>query len=456
MSFRSISLRISQQVCGFVLIATLFSGLAEAQVPTRSAGGKASSAKTASAFPWSLMPGVRSVTPAGGPSLPVSGSGTLGRLTKWTGFTGSNSVIGDSTIFEDKFGKVGVGTDAPTSRFTVAGMIETTLGGVKFPDGTVQTTAVVGALQSVFHDSTLRGDGTSISPLGIALPLRLSGATQGNTAVPLVIVVNDAAIGVGVRGVGLIGVEGVGADRDSDPGAGLVGRGGNSSTASEGGTGISTGGGRSANGEGGTGIFARGGQGGTSGGIGIIAQGGAGPTEGLAGVFAGDVQVTGNLSKGGGSFKIDHPLDPENKYLYHSFVESPDMKNIYDGTVITDASGDATVELPDYFDALNRDFRYQLTVIGTFAQAIVYEEIENNHFHIRTSAPNVKVSWQVTGIRQDSYANKHRIPVEESKPGAERGTYLHPDSFNQPEEKNVLFVQHREITERVQELQKRK
>ena len=131
--------------------------------------------------------------------------------------------------------------------------------------------------------------------------------------------------------------------------------------------------------------------------------------------------VTGNITKGGGSFKIDHPLDPENKYLYHSFVESPDMMNIYNGNVTTDASGRAVVELPEWFDALNREFRYQLTVIGTFAQAIVLEKIKDNRFVIATDVPDVEVSWQVTGIRHDPYAEKNRIPVEEDKPEAERG-----------------------------------
>jgi hypothetical protein len=127
------------------------------------------------------------------------------------------------------------------------------------------------------------------------------------------------------------------------------------------------------------------------------------------------------------------------------------MKNIYDGTITTDQNGDATITLPDYFGALNRDFRYQLTVIGTFAQAIVSDEIGNNQFRIKTSAPGVKVSWQVTGIRQDAYANRHRIPLEEAKPESERGTYLHPDSFNQPEKRNVCYVQQPEIRQRIKE-----
>ena len=170
----------------------------------------------------------------------------------------------------------------------------------------------------------------------------------------------------------------------------------------------------------------------------------AGSSGAYAGIFSGNVKVTGTLEKGGGSFKIDHPLDPENKYLYHSFVESPDMMNIYNGNVTTDQNGEALVELPDYFEALNRDFRYQLTVLGVFAQAIVGEEVKGNRFKIRTSAPNVKVSWQVTGIRQDAFANKYRIPVEEPKPEIERGLYLHPLAFDQPEIRSIRSVRDRE------------
>jgi hypothetical protein len=140
-----------------------------------------------------------------------------------------------------------------------------------------------------------------------------------------------------------------------------------------------------------------------------------------------NLKIIGNLSKGGGSFKIDSPLDPANKYLYHSFVESPDMMNIYNGSVTTDKHGMATVTLPEYFDALNKDFRYQLTAIGSFAQATVAKEIQDNQFAIRTNKPGVKVSWQVTGIRHDAYANAHRVQVEEQKPPREQGHYLHPE-----------------------------
>jgi hypothetical protein len=188
---------------------------------------------------------------------------------------------------------------------------------------------------------------------------------------------------------------------------------------------------------------------GTGGGLnsnGVIGEANNGPsaygvwgksTSGFAGAFTGNVRITGTLSKGGGGFRIDHPLEPERKYLSHSFVESPDMLNVYNDNVTTDATGEATVTLPAYFEALNQDFRYQLTVMGQFAQAIVAREIRNNQFTIKTDQPHVKVSWQVTGVRKDPFANRHRILAEEDKPGAERGMYLHPEVYGRPDTQSI-------------------
>lgn len=161
----------------------------------------------------------------------------------------------------------------------------------------------------------------------------------------------------------------------------------------------------------------------------------ANATTNYAGYFYGNVSITGNLSvtgsisKGSGTFKIDHPLDPENKYLVHSFVESPDMLNLYSGNVVTDTKGYAYVELPDYFVVANTDFRYQLTVIGSFAQAIIKEEIKDNVFVIQTNQPDMKVSWQVTAIRNDKYAQQNRIQPEMMKDENEKGKYLHPEVY---------------------------
>jgi hypothetical protein len=156
-------------------------------------------------------------------------------------------------------------------------------------------------------------------------------------------------------------------------------------------------------------------------------------TIGWAGYFVGNVQVTGTLYKGGGGFLIDHPLDPAHQYLYHSFVESPDMKDVYDGVVMLDAAGTAWVQLPDWFQALNQDFRYQLTPVGAPAPDLyVAQEIQGNRFQVAGGPAGLKVSWQVTGIRHDPYADAYRIPVEQVKPDAAQGTYLHPELYGQP------------------------
>lgn len=411
---------------------------------------------------------------------------TPGRIAKFTG----TKTIGDSNITEDNSGNIGIGTNLPTSRLTVDGIIEmlNAGSGIKFPDGTLQTTA---GLATVSHDSTLNGNGTPASPIGLAVPLRLNTYVQfgsvvevsnGNVASHAITATGGADGGVGLRGFGTdagipgngvigvggdsatlgggFGVAGRGGDGDSGPGGtGVSGAGGWSNTGNAG-SGVEASGGRSSfsgNGNGGRGVRAVGGTGrgtGKSGGHGIETfpgQGENGAVAGLAGKFNGNVQVTGVLSKGGGSFKIDHPLDPENKYLYHSFVESPDMMNIYNGNITTDSNGLAVVELPDYFGSLNRDFRYQLTVVGQFAQAIVAEEVKENRFTIQTSAPGVKVSWQVTGIRQDAWANKNRIKVEEDKSELERGHYLHPEALGKPEERGIEWANQPEFMREIKE-----
>jgi hypothetical protein len=148
-----------------------------------------------------------------------------------------------------------------------------------------------------------------------------------------------------------------------------------------------------------------------------------------AGAFSGDVDITGNMAAGSKSFKIDHPLDPTNKYLFHSCIESPDMMNIYNGNITTDAHGEAVIVLPGYFQALNTDCKYQLTCLGQFAQATVSKKIMSNQFSIKTDKPFVEVSWQVTGVRNDLYSQKHRIIPELAKTGMAKGKYVHPELY---------------------------
>ncbi len=153
---------------------------------------------------------------------------------------------------------------------------------------------------------------------------------------------------------------------------------------------------------------------------------------GLAGLFVGPVAVSGVLTAGQKLFKIDHPLDPANKYLMHAAVESPELKNIYDGVVVLDTNGEALVELPQWFEALNRDFRYQLTCIGGVALVYVADEISEGHFRIAGGTPGLKVSWQITGVRKDAFAVAHPLVVEAEKTADERGRYLYPRELGMP------------------------
>ena len=160
-----------------------------------------------------------------------------------------------------------------------------------------------------------------------------------------------------------------------------------------------------------------------------------------SGYFQGSVNVVGTLYKSSGAFRIDNPLDPAHSYLQHSFVESPDMMNVYNGNVWTDGKGFATVKLPNWFQALNKDYRYQLTVLGrSFARALVWTEIAHDRFTIRTNEPRVHVSWQVTGIRKDPWANDHRLKVVVPKEGRADGRYLHPELYGKPLTKSVVIL----------------
>lgn len=176
-----------------------------------------------------------------------------------------------------------------------------------------------------------------------------------------------------------------------------------------------------------------------------IANSSTGVTYGLYGrttspagfaVFAqGNSSATGTKA-----FRIDHPFDPENKYLLHYSSESPTPQNFYVGNVMTDANGRAWVELPDYFSEINKNFKYQLTVISEdFVQAVVSKKAEGNRFQIRTSAPNTEVSWRVDADRNDLYV-RNRPPKDViAKEGPEKGTYQHPEFYGLGAERGLLY-----------------
>jgi hypothetical protein len=320
-------------------------------------------------------------------TLPAGGGGNLTGTTNYlVKFTGANAG-GNSSLYETNT-KIGLGTllpeaklDVTTATDSVAVLATSTYNGL-IDDGIIQAS----------YNGT--ADLNHIAMYGFSIPNVLGSNGIG---------VEGAGGGVGTFGIALSG--------NTAPSSQTVGAEGYALSDADVAIGVA----------GFTDLYNSGSL--TS--IGVYGNATGGVTN-YAGFFDGDVNVNGFLSKLGGTFKIDHPLDPANKYLYHSFVESPDMMNVYNGNVITDANGESIVTLPDYFNALNKDYRYQLTVIGTFAQAIIAKKVENNQFVIKTNQPNVEVSWQVTGIRNDAYAQAHRIQPEVEKESFNKGKYLTP------------------------------
>ena len=152
----------------------------------------------------------------------------------------------------------------------------------------------------------------------------------------------------------------------------------------------------------------------------------------------GDVNVTGDLTTSTATYKIDHPLDPENKYLSHASVESSDMMNIYNGNTELNYAGEAEIELPDWLEALNSNFRYQLTAIGAPGPNLyIAQEVNGNTFRVAGGEPGMKVSWQITGIRKDAYAVANRVKVEEYKAAKDIGKYINPEAFGIPKSQQI-------------------
>lgn len=181
---------------------------------------------------------------------------------------------------------------------------------------------------------------------------------------------------------------------------------------------------------------------------GAAIEGSASPTiaGAWAGRFFGNVTVQGAFSATSKSFRIDHPQDPENKELWHASIESDQYINVYSGNVTTDATGYATITLPAWMEATNHNFRYQLTVIDEgeqqtdFVMARVVSKVADNKFAIKTSAPNVEVSWQLTGERKDAWALKNPLQVEQNKLEQNRGKYINPEAFGFGDEKRLEYT----------------
>jgi hypothetical protein len=347
-------------------------------------------------------------------------------------------------------GNVGVGTAGPSFRLHVVDSGSTGLRvQTNSPGGTVASFGVNGDFQVdavnvpggrlIVKENGNVGIGIT-SPAAKLTSVGLDNSNINGTGQTGMSGHGGNALGSGgstgnIGGVGVMGTGGNAPGSDGVGGVGLMGTGGNA----EGNFG-----------GGGAGVVGIAGEGFELDGDGIIGMHVA--TSGNAGSFFGDVGISGNLSVNGNkNFKIDHPLDPENKYLIHAAIESSEVLNIYSGNVTTDDNGSAVVVLPAWFEAVNKDFRYQLTVVNIFAQAIVAEKIKGKRFVIKTNVPGVEVSWQVTGVRSDARMLKHPFNVEEAKPEIERGTYLSPESFGKPEEKGIMWARHPELMRQLKE-----
>ena len=165
----------------------------------------------------------------------------------------------------------------------------------------------------------------------------------------------------------------------------------------------------------------------------------------IAGVFIGDVQINGELIFSSSVVSLDNPLDPANKFLNHANVGSSEMLNVYSGNVVLDSNGEAWVELAEWVEALNSDFRYQLTCIGGTSSVYIAEEVSDNRFKIAGGVSGMKISWQLTGVRKDPWAQEHPLIVDKEKSPNEKGYYYHSELYEQPEEKSIYFAQYPEV-----------
>ena len=431
-------------------------------------------------------------SPANGSALSVGGAGTTDFIPIWT----NSTTLGNSGLFQvsPPSGNVGLGTTTPGAKLEVD--LTTTTGnaivgsttGSPGVGVTGKATRFTASAAGVAGSGPFRGvigtatatfsfGGPKYGVVGTANALGSSAGVLGQAPFNGVIGTATAEGGTGMFATGgggsstsVMGGPGVQAFGGSEIGAsstggdGLDAQGGGGGL--KGGTGVAAFGGAetSPNARGGDGIHATGGSssGGEVpvGGDGVVATAGPGRgANGRAGFFNGDVEVHGNFTVDAGftkNFKIDHPFDPANKYLYHAAIESSEVLNLYRGNVILDANGEAVVVLPHWLQAINKDFSYQLTPIGAPAHGLyIASEISNNQFKIAGGPPGTKVSWQVIGIRNDVGQRGHPFQAEVEKPESERGYYLLPEAYGAPPEKQTVWATHPQLMKEIKAMREK-
>jgi len=336
-----------------------------------------------------------------------------------------------STNAANSFSTIQAETNSSTG--TVAAVIGSTTGGAYAIAGQVQSSATA---FSAVYGSNLRvsggvgvegtgfngvaGDGNSTQGFGVfgENNLAASGTRTGGTQ-----------LAAGVGSIGFVGVLGQTAIND---GAGVLGT---NLGATRNGTFDNPG----VEGQGFTGVL---GQTNTPNvGFGVLSGGDIGAT--------GDIIAAGNVTAGGFKpFRIDYPLDPANKFLFHFAIESDEVLNLYRGTIPLDANGEAVIELPVYFESVNKNYSYQLTPIGASTPGLfVKSEIQNQQFIIAGGQPGQKISWQVTAERNDPYTANHpekKLAIQDKAPH-QVGKYVHPEEYGKTMEDAIISIKNKPL-----------
>jgi len=392
-----------------------------------------------------------------GTTLTSAGAGTALRVTQ----NGSGTALAGVTASGTGYGVLGQNTGAASTAGAVRaaggnnhGVVASTANKARYAVTASNTAAASGTAGAILATGGQNPGLVATTSSGATSAIRATnnGAYAGGMGGPVAIwgetddAHGHAIIGQAVAGVGLTGLSDSSTGVEGDTGSGY-GVNGNADTGiavfAQSGSGTAV----LATSEDGMALDAESGNniavyGHSKFDYGVYALSNSGPalySDGNA-VVDGSLTVTGSIDKSGGTFKIDHPLDPARKYLQHSFVESPDMKNVYDGVAILGADGEATVKLPQYFHALNRDARVQLTAVGRFSPLYLKDEVADGRFTIAGGVTGQRVFWQVTGIRRDPWAAANPVVVELAKADRERGLYLHPELYGQPAAKGTASL----------------
>jgi hypothetical protein len=126
------------------------------------------------------------------------------------------------------------------------------------------------------------------------------------------------------------------------------------------------------------------------------------------------------VTAGSKSWRIDHPLRPTTHWLDHVAVEGNEHFTFYRGNATLDRTGFATVQMPDWFDALNDDVSIVYSSWGDAQPARTSHRIPNGW--VIVGQPRARVSWMASGLRADAWAKAHPFTVEVEKEESHQGT----------------------------------